>query len=100
MHKYQIKVDKKAIEDIKNSRDWYNNQSEGLGNKFAQHTKSQIEKLKTNPFIASVRYENVRCLYTKKFPFLIHYIVNEKANLVIILAVLHCSRNPEIWKIK
>lgn len=31
------------------------------------------------------------------FPFMIHYEVAEKNKIVIISAVLHTSRNPDIW---
>jgi len=32
------------------------------------------------------------------FPFMAHYNVDESNKTIIIAAVLHTSRNPEIWK--
>ncbi len=35
----------------------------------------------------------------KKFPFMIHFIVNEKINAVFIVSVFHTSLNPEKWQL-
>jgi hypothetical protein len=34
----------------------------------------------------------------KKFPFLVHFVVDEAAVVVEIFAVIHTSRNPTIWE--
>jgi hypothetical protein len=36
----------------------------------------------------------------KKYPFLVHYTVDETSLNITVNAVLHTSRNPEIWKKK
>ena len=33
----------------------------------------------------------------KKFPYLVHYFVNEESNTVEILAVISTHRNPKVW---
>jgi hypothetical protein len=100
MKQYQIHIDKDAFADIKYAAAWYNEQQVGLGAKFIKQTKTQITSLKTNPLKCSVRYSNIRCLLVKKFPFLIHYSVDELNNIVEIFAVIHTSRNPKIWEQK
>ena len=94
---YQIKIDQDALNDLKEIVTWYNNQLQNLGVRFHKQVKSQINALKTQPHIYNIRYKDVRCLLVKKFPFLIHYTINEKSCIVEIFAVFHTSRNPEIW---
>jgi hypothetical protein len=71
-------------------------QSAGLGSRFQKQVKHQINLLKIKAEYYSVRYSDVRCMVIKKFPFLVHYIIEEST--VKIFAVLHTSRNPLIWK--
>lgn len=43
------------------------------------------------------KYDDVRIAVLNSFPFLIHYIVDEMKKTIVISAILHTSRNPEIW---
>lgn len=93
---YSIKIDTDAYQDIKDAALWYEEQAQGLGGRYKAQVVKQIDSLKKNPLIVAVRYANVRCMKIKKFPFLVHYTVEE--SMVTIYAVIHTSRNPEIWK--
>ena len=97
MLSYRISIDPKALEDIQDATDWYNEQLSGLGGHFQKQVKAQISSLKKNPRAYSVRYEDVRCMFIKRFPFLVHFRVSEKKKVVEVFAVLHTSRNPRIW---
>jgi hypothetical protein len=39
----------------------------------------------------------VRTAVLDVFPFMIHYLIDEPGKKIVIIAVLHTSRNPEIW---
>jgi mRNA-degrading endonuclease RelE of RelBE toxin-antitoxin system len=97
LSEYKIKIDPEAIEDIQLATDWYNNQIPGLGNRFQEQVKTQVNYLKSNPLGYAIRYKNVRCALVRKFPFLIHFEVDDKAKIVSIYALFHTSRNPKIW---
>jgi mRNA-degrading endonuclease RelE of RelBE toxin-antitoxin system len=94
---YKIIIDKDALHDIQAVTDWYNTRLTGLGKKFQSQVKSQINSLKHNPNIYSIRYNEVRCLIVKKYPYMVHFKVDDKNLKVEIFAVIHTSRNPEIW---
>lgn len=94
---FTIKIDIEAIRDIEDAAAWYNEQSAKLGNRFKQQVKKQIDLLAIQALNYSVRYANVRCMLIFKFPFLVHYIIDEASNTVQIFAVLHTSRYPKIW---
>lgn len=97
---YKIKIDKDALIDIQEITDWYNCELQGLGSRFQKQTVIQINALKNNPFIHATRYDDIRCVVIKKFPFLIHYVINESQKAVTVFAIIHTSRNPKIWEIR
>ncbi len=94
---FKIKIEPGVVDDIQKGISWYNKQQAGLGKKFHSELKLHIKLLKTNPFF-QVRYDKVRCLPLRSFPFMIHFTVNESDNLVIIRAVFSTKKNPKIWK--
>jgi len=72
----------------------------GLGQRYKEQAKKQINSLKKNPYLFSIKYSGIRCRKIDKFPFLIHYNIDEDLKIVTVLAVIHTSRSPEIWKHK
>jgi len=87
-----------ARNDIKVASDWYNGRQKGLGQRFARHVREAVAFIKQNPRTFEIRYDNVRTAVLNVFPFMIHYQLDEKKQLVIISAVFHTSQNPDIWK--
>lgn len=89
-----------AVSDIAEAKAYYESQSAGLGIRFSDEVKKSIDTLMITPYF-QLRYENVRCLPLRSFPFMIHYTIDEQEQEIFIHAVLHTSRNPEkYWVIK
>lgn len=97
-NKYKIKIDTDALSDIQKASNWDNQQFMGLGARFQKQVKLQINSLSINPAGYRIRYSEVRCMLIKKFPFLVHFTIDETTCIVEVIAVLHTSRNPEIWE--
>jgi len=97
MTNFRIKISPEALQDIQQATDWYNERGVGLGEKFQKQVKKQIDKLTSNALLYTIRYDDVRCLVIKKFPFMVHFVVDENRGIVDIFAVFHTSRNPKIW---
>jgi mRNA-degrading endonuclease RelE of RelBE toxin-antitoxin system len=95
---FQIKIDIDAFNDIQETSEWYEMQLKGLGLRYKNQTKRQINSLKQNPYLFTVKYDEVRCRKITKFPFLIHYTIDEELKVITVFAVFHTSRSPEIWK--
>jgi len=100
MTDYKILIDSDALQDIQGATDWYNEQLPGLGSRFQTQIKKQINSLSKNAGIYAVRYDDVRCMLIKKFPFLVHFTINRQRKTVEVFAVFHTSRNPRIWSEK
>lgn len=94
---YKVKLEPLAIEDIQEAMDWYNTQKRNLGKQFFKKLEEYFEILKISPFF-QLRYDDVHCLPIKKFPFMIHYTINEKTQTVVIRAIFNTHRNPKLWK--
>ena len=98
MTDFEIIIDSAAINDIKEAKNWYSLKNTNIALKFQKQTISQISKLKSVPERFSLKYDDIRCMPIKKFPFLVHFSINESKRTITIHAVFHTSRNPQIWK--
>jgi plasmid stabilization system protein ParE len=87
-----------AKEDVRDAVRWYNKQSPGLGRKFTQEVRDIVRYIRQNPQACNIRYNDVRTAVLKVFPFMLHYTIDQSSKMIIISAVLHTSRDPEVWK--
>jgi len=76
MSSYKIKVFPEALTDIQNATEWYNEQSYGLGTRFQKQVIKQINKLNNTANIYTIRYNDTRCMVIKKFPFMVHFLLD------------------------
>ena len=97
MKDFLIVIDDEALQDIQNATDWYNLQLLGLGTRFQKQVIKQINSLKKDANLYAIRYQNIRCMLVKKFPFMIHFLLDDKFEKVEIFAIIHTSKNPKIW---
>jgi toxin ParE1/3/4 len=96
---YPIKINKRALNDIQKALNHYDKIDTSIGDKFQKNLDKTIVAITSNPFF-QIRYSDVRCLLFTKFPYMIHFQVNEKKNIVIIRAVTNTSKNPKTNWIK
>jgi len=87
-----------AKEDIRKAAQWYNKQQNGLGLRFLAEVRDVVRFIKQNPLASIIRYNSVRTTVLYVFPFMVHYTVDETTQTVIVIAVLHTSRDPKLWK--
>lgn len=89
-------VRKRALDDMSEALEWYQDISKELGEKYLSSVEDRFEFLEQFPEAFQVRYNNVRMAPLNKFPFAIHYMIDESK--IVILRVLHTKRNPVNWK--
>ena len=90
-------IDPKAIRDIQETIDYYDEQEAGLGERFEVALNKHLLTLENNPLLR-IRYDNVRCLPLKKFPNMVHFTVAKESSLVTVRALFHTARDPKNWK--
>jgi len=74
--------------------EYYNQIQTGLGNKFLSHFHTRVKTLVTHPHFA-IRYDEIRVFVLKKFPYAVHFSVNDKLREVYILAIRHQAMKPK-----
>lgn len=91
---FNVVVEKRAIKDIQQAVDYYDEKSTKAGDNFLTEVKTFLYALETMPNY-QIRYDDIHCLPLKKFPFLIHFSIQEKS--VLVHAITHTSSNPNKW---
>ena len=94
--KYHLIVKPEAELDIVESAKWYEQQRSELGYRLLEAVDEKISLIEKNPLLYQKRYKNMRFALLKRFPFAIHFIVQD--NNIYVLAVLSTHRNPQSWK--
>jgi toxin ParE1/3/4 len=74
---------------------WYEERLTNLGLDFIGEVEKVFVRIKANPESFEVKYKETRFAFTDRFPYAVHFIIEPKK--IIVLAVLHTSRNPENW---
>jgi len=87
----KIIVRPSARDDLSDGFDFYERQSEGLGNYFVESLLSDIESLRLYAGIHIKSSGFFRAL-SKRFPYAIYYDLEKEA--IRIWAVLDCRRDP------
>lgn len=85
-----------AKQDAKEAKAWYQKQKVGLGQHFAEAIKFAILKVQTNPLRYGLRYKNIRIAHPKIFPYCIHFYVDDLNTKIVIVAIVHNKRNPNL----
>lgn len=91
----QIQFTKEALFDIEEIVLWYEEQREGLSYDFELCLEIGVNEIQRTPSAYQKRYKNVKICFINRFPYGIHYIVNEKT--ITIIAIFHSSRSPKNW---
>lgn len=93
---YSIEFIYEAKLDVKDTYDWYENKVIGLGDRFVSSLNRSVNLIKSNPFQYQTQFGEIRKALLNHFPYQIIYIVESKK--IIILGVIHSSRDPIIWE--
>lgn len=82
-----------ATEDVGEGIDWYNEQKDGLGERFYDAVWESLMLIQKMPYAFPVRFKNLRATSLNKFPYIIYYLTKEDTLTVVIIAVLHTKRD-------
>jgi len=94
---YLLEIEPRALEEIQQAIDYYDEQQPGLGLKFLTALEKEFSILIDKPKF-QIRYATVRCLKIKRYPFMVHFSIENE--IVRVHAVLHTSLNPKNYWIK
>ncbi|MBC7556419.1 MAG: hypothetical protein H7195_05615 [Chryseobacterium sp.] len=96
---FNIIIEKRAKLEVEKTYLYYKSISGKLGKKFIDEYQDKLNVLQTFPFFQR-RYLKIHVLPLKKFPYSIHFLIDDKNNLVTIQALICDHQNPEKTYIK
>lgn len=99
MKKYSVRLLPSAKVDVVDARKWYKQYNDELPIRFKEELRLVVEALKLRPLVHAIRYKNVRFAQLNKFPYAVHYFIDEVSLTVNIIAVQHTAINPSSWRV-
>jgi hypothetical protein len=96
---FKVLIVKRADLEIEEAVLYYENIRKGLGEKFLLDYKDHLKTLYKFPFFEE-KYNIVRTLPLKKFPYTIHFTVDENEKIVSIQAVTSDHQDPNTTRLK
>lgn len=93
---FVVEISEFAENEIISAFKYYENKSNGLGNRMINEIDEIIKFLEIYPFIFQKKHKQYREAILNKFPYFIVYEI--KKDKVILLSFFHTSRNPKSKK--
>lgn len=87
-------------DDVEEAARWYEFREAGLGGEFVEEVIQVWERILQNPLTGSRRHRDVdiRWRYPERFPYRVVYRIDEGAESVLVIAVLHAARQEQGWE--
>lgn len=96
MKRFSCLLEDDAIKDIEESFYFYEDKQRGLGVRFKDEVKEDLEIIQKYPLSFSILFKNARKKSLDKFPFQIIYTVDEEKYEIAVIAIWHLKRNPDL----
>jgi len=85
-----------ALTEYAKAVQYYAAQRTEVAQAFINAVEDAVYQIRESPYRWKVIDEDVRRCLTRKFPYGILYTIEQ--DYILILAVMHCSREPGYWK--
>lgn len=91
-----VRFHPEADAEFHEALEWYAHQRVGLDAEFMRCVDVLMARIERHPQQFPVILRGVRRALVKRFPYAIFFEANERE--IMILAVFHVRRNPDVWK--
>jgi len=85
-----------ARREFDDAADWYEQRRTGLGARFVAAVQQVLDEVSANPQRYSEVFGDVREGIVQGFPYCVYY--REENGQIIVLAVVHATRDPSVWQ--
>ena len=92
----ELRLRAEAELDLADAALWYEEQRSGLGHQFLDEVLAAFLIIAETPLTYQVVHRRTRRALVHRFPFGIYYRV--ETSVIVVVAVMHGSRNPRHWK--
>ncbi len=91
-----VRLRPEAEQDLADAAAWYEEQLPGLANRFLDEALNTFSAIAEAPLKYPILHRDTRRTLIHRFPFGVFFRVESTA--IMVLAVMHGSRNPRRWK--
>ena len=78
--------------DIIEAVEWYEEGKVGLSLDFLEQLDKELDRISKNPEHFQKRYRDIKIVFTKRFPYGIHYTLEN--DILYVHAVMHMKKSP------
>ena len=92
----RVEFHPEALAEFRAAAEYYEQRQTGLGERFANAVEMAVAHIAAAPESLRIIEDDVRRCLTKVFPYAVLYSI--ESDHVLILAVMHCRREPGFWR--
>lgn len=96
MTTYRLVAEPRADLDIAAAFEWYEREQAGLGQEFLTELRATYDRVADAPLQYQHLRSGIRRALLRRFPYAVYFAV--EGDVVVVLAVLHASRDPAEWQ--
>jgi plasmid stabilization system protein ParE len=85
-----------AEDDVAAAHAAYEQQQAGLGDRFVEELRDQVDRIRLNPQLYGVSHRDIRGAPLHRFPYVVYY--RDRGADVLIFAVQHGRRSRRVWR--
>ena len=96
MTEYRLVAQPQVDLDIAAAFDWYDKEQAGLGREFLGEFRGTYYRVVNGPLKYQPLRSGIRRALVRRFPYAVYFAV--EGEVIVVLAVLHVSRDPAEWQ--
>lgn len=96
MSEYRLVSEPQADLEIEAAFQWYEKEQPGLGLEFLGELRATYNRIEEGPLQYQHLRSGVRRALLRRFPYAVYFAVEQSR--IVVLAVLHASRDPAEWQ--
>ena len=96
MIEYRLVSDPLADLDVEAAFQWHEDERVGLGPEFLDELRAAYNRIAAGPLKYQELRNGIRRALLRRFPYAIYFAI--EGEFVVVLAVLHASRDPAEWQ--
>ncbi|HSE25537.1 MAG TPA: type II toxin-antitoxin system RelE/ParE family toxin [Pyrinomonadaceae bacterium] len=94
----RIEFHPEALDEYLQAALWYANREPTIAEQFISSIEEAIKQVSESPSRWRLIDEDVRRCLAHVFPYAILYTIEN--DFILVVAVMHCSREPDYWKLR
>ncbi len=96
MIEYRLVSEPSVDLDVEAAFEWYENEQPGLGMEFLDELRAIYNRIADGPLKYQELRGGIRRALLRRFPYAVYFAI--EGDIVIVVAVLHASRDPAEWQ--